>query len=175
MISTPDNNINHERDYLIMPATLNDLNFITDSWCASYAQSSAVLPLNPEIYKVEHRATVALIIARARVAVARPRSHVEIDGRPSKATDILGYCVYHWDPMSKTPIVFWTYVKKIARGHGVARELLANAANVTDSSVAWAPFWTPALKRAEKRSNIMFNPYALTHWAVAEVRKGIEK
>lgn len=159
---TEDGELRPVRDYLVMPAVLDDLPFIQDSWCASYAQSPAVLNVDPQIFKVEQRALIAGLVTRGRVAVARPRTHVQIDGRQSKATDILGWICYEFDGAMHTPVCHYCYVKRNFRDMGIARQLFADALNATDQTTVFCTHFTPALKALQPKTNLFFNPYVLT-------------
>lgn len=156
-----DGKIQHIRDYLIMPALLDDTPFVLDSWCASYSRSSAVLNIDPQIFKIEQRALVAGLLTRSRTAVARPRSHLQIDGRPAKATDILGWICYQFDNFQHTPIIHYCYVKQVARGQGVASALALEAAAVTRQTTAYCSHFTPVVKALQTKTNLFYNPYTL--------------
>lgn len=158
---TIDGELRPVRDYLVMPAVLDDLPFIQDSWCASYAQSPAVINIDPQIFKIEQRALIAGLLTRGRVAVARPRSHVYIDGRPSKGTDIIGWVAYEFDAISHTPICHYTYVKKVFRGMGVASNLLLEAMAVTKETTVFCTHFTPVVRALQTKTNLFFNPYVL--------------
>jgi hypothetical protein len=158
---TEDGRLVPGRDYIIMPALLDDTPFILDSWCASYGRSPAVLPIDPQIFKIEQRALVAGILTRGRTAVARPRSHVTVDGRPARATDILGWVSYEFDVYQNTPIIHYCYVKQVARSQGVAETLVLEAAGVTRQTTAYCSHFTPVVKALQEKTNLFFNPYVL--------------
>lgn len=158
---TVDGKLVATRDYIIMPALLDDTSFILDSWCASYSRSPAVLPIDPQIFKIEQRAVVARLLTICKTAVARPRSHVHVDGRPAKATDILGWINYEFDIIQHTPIIHYCYVKQAARGQRVAETLALEAAGVTRQTTAYCTHFTPVVKALQDKTNLFFNPYVL--------------
>lgn len=159
---TEDGELRPVRDYIVMPALLDDLHFIQDSWCASYSRSPVNLNIDPQIFKIEQRALVAGLLTRAKTAVARPRSHVQIDGRPSQATDILGWICYEFDYIQNTPTIHYSYTKRNFRDKGIARQLAADAAGVTHQTTAYCSHFTPVVKALQSKTNLFYNPYVLT-------------
>lgn len=141
-LTKPEYPLQCERDYVILPALADDIGYIVDTWASSYRDSAQAALVDQQIYKTEVRGAIAELLGTQYTAVARPRAHVDMDGRPAKASDILGWVCYGFDKKTFVPVVWYSYVRAPFRLHGIFDNLLHRAAGVAKGSVFMAGFHT---------------------------------
>lgn len=141
----------------IEPAKIADIAFVIDSWCndenISVGRPSEI---DEQTFKVGQRARVLRLLSSSSCAVARDLKPAE----PGK--DLLGWCLYSFDRATLRPIVHFTYVKAKARRQGIAGALL-QAAGVRPEKGAWCTHNRAYLRKAVRRSGLVYNPYLLDY------------
>ena len=137
--------------YIVEFATVDELPFILDAWCAGQAdQPHQLVPA--EIFKVEMRARVMRLVGANKVAVARVA-----DG------SVLGFVCYGWDSASKLPVIHYVYVKGAHRRSGIAKTLAMKAAGLTPGGVWWHTHTTPRSGKIARAHEGIYNSFLLEY------------
>lgn len=137
---------------VVRQARIEDIGFILDSWCASYAESPAVKNLDPEVVKVEQRARVRKLLTHAKVTCV-------VDA--SDPNRIMGWLCHGIDKSRGFPILHYAYTLKGHRNKGILRNLV-NLAGWREGTITWLThdhFCVRAL--CKKFDGFILNPYIL--------------
>lgn len=141
--------------YIIEFATVEEIAFILDSWCAGQASQPHQL-VDADLFKVEMRARVMRLIAVHKCAVARA-TEPDATGR----REVLGWVCYGWDTNVGQPIIHYTYVKGAHRRQGLAKTLLESAAGVKPEKFWWHTHTTPRAGKIARKHGGFYNHFLL--------------
>lgn len=137
---------------MVRGGRIEDIGFILDSWCASYAESPIVREIDPEVVKVEQRARVRRLLTQAKVTVVCDTKDPTI---------ILGWLCHSIDKATNYPVLHYAYVLKGSRNHKVFTTL-THMAGWRPGTVAWMTHWQPCVRKLVKKfDGFVYNPYML--------------
>lgn len=124
-------------------ATVDDANFIFDSWLKSWKSSYFGKLMRAEVFYPNYREEISFLLSSAQVLLACS---------PEDPEHIFGYIVYE-----KPQIVHYVYVKSTFKNMGIAKALFKRAVNCNETIVV-----THAndyyLKAKDTYTNLLYMP-----------------
>ena len=133
-------------NFTIRPASLADLNFITDTWMRSFRRSITMRDMNSQEYFVRQRPVMESLLARSTVFV----------GEEPRSGELVSYIVF--ERKQSGCVVHWLYTKLVFRNLGIGASMLEAAAK-GDSPIYYThkPTAIYGVKLAKKYS-AQYNP-----------------
>jgi hypothetical protein len=135
----------------IRQGTIDDKNFIFNSWLKDYRESLFTVHVPDSIYYKHHADLIQQLLGKSYVAVLC---------NPEDPTLIFGYVVYQ--PYNEHVIVHYLYVKGIYRQFGLATKLLASITDVKKKTIYTSHLTEPIFKFMMRKYKIIYSPYLLS-------------